>query len=162
MILFSSNKVERMIADNAFNSWEKAKYLILTTAFYSINGAVYVISPSFEPKNSPMDSLISMTVYILIAIWGVKICYQSNKNIDDHRFIERFTILNVPMTIKFIIICLPIIFLIAYFPYFITEDTEIRKQIAYYSIRTAGPIGMIIYYMFLNRSFMSLKTKMKT
>lgn len=156
MILISSTKLEHNIANNAFSSWEKTKYIIFMTAIYSFTGPAYMLTPSFGPKPPALDSLISFLstiAFVLITYFGIKKCHQTNKAVDDAHFIERFTILNVPLTIKFMLIFLPAFLFIVLFSWTMSADEEIRKNIISYSMRVIAPVGMVIYYIFLNRSF---------
>ena len=156
MILISSLKLERKIAEDALSSWEKTKYIILTSAIYVFTGPAYVLTPSFGPKPPYWDapfSVLTSTLSVLITYFGIKICHRTNKNFDDENFIERYTILNVPLTIKFMVFLLPAFILSFIVAVSLSDDKEIRREIMSYSIRVAVPIGVFVYYIFLNRSF---------
>lgn len=164
MILISSSKLEQHLAQNSLSSWEKTKYIILTTALYSFSGPIYILTPSFGSKPPVWDvlfSFLSSIAAVLITFWGIKKCHLMNKTFDDIHFIERFTILNIPMTIKFMALLLPLFLLFAFFSTSWGGDKETRTEIMSYSMRIMVPIGMIAYYIFLNRSFQRLGTLIK-
>ncbi len=163
MILLSSTKLEQKIAQKALTSWEKTKYIILTTAMYSFTTPIYILTPSFGPKPPTGDafvSFLSAIAAVTITYFGVKKCYLTNKTFGDVHFLERFALLNVPITIKFMMILLPIVLLSAVFgAVFVTSlsgEKEIREKILSYSMRIMSPIGVFAYYIFLNRSFQRL------
>ncbi|MDP2278018.1 MAG: hypothetical protein Q8K51_07330 [Nitrospirota bacterium] len=159
MILISSIKLEQKIAQKALTSWEKTKYIIITTALYSFTTPIYVLTPSFGTKPPIGDALVSFLssiAAVLITYFGIKKSYLTNKIFDDVHFIERFTILNVPITIKFMMTLLPAFLLLAFFSASLGGDKEIRTEIMSYSMRIMSPIGIFVYYIFLNRSFQRL------
>jgi hypothetical protein len=164
MILISSTKLEHKIVNNELTQWEKTKYIIVMTAFYGFAGPIYVITPAFGPKQPEWNDVISFlssVAFVFITYFGIKKCYRNNKTIDDADFIERFTILSVPMTIRFILLCLPALLLLAFILSTLTEDDETRQVLFYLLINVTGAIAAIIYYAFLNRSFLRLELLMK-
>jgi hypothetical protein len=165
MILISSSELERQIAENALTSWEKTKYIILITAMYCLNGPIYILAPSFgskPPLGNSLVSLLSSITFVFITYWGIKKCYHTNKTCDDAHFIERFTLLSVPMTIIFTLFFVPAFLLLAFFSsLFVGEDRQINKDMILYSFRVLSTVGMLVYYILLNRSFQRFVILMK-
>lgn len=111
MILISSPKAEAAISENTFSSKSKFKYLFVTYLFLTISGPIYLITPTFEGDGNLYALIVSLTtwlLYIYISFVGIEKCYLKNILIDDFYFIERFTILNIPVLIMFFLIALPL------------------------------------------------------
>src|SRR5689334_18329784 len=107
MILFSSNRLERALAENTLTSWEKAKYIILIIIFYTCSGPIYAITPSFGPRppvGNTLVNFLSAILTIIITVFGAKKCFRTNKANDDVSFIERFAVLSMPIAIHLFII----------------------------------------------------------
>ena len=155
MILFSSKELERKLASNSIDSWDKAKYMIVLFVIYSFSGPIYVLAPSFGPQppvGTLLASPISVLFIILATYFGIKKCYLTNKATDDIDFIGRFVVLFIPMTLKFILVLLPIFFLFVIILSSLS-DHEAAKNTFLYSTYLMGPIGTYVFYQFLNGSF---------
>lgn len=156
MILFSSTKLERAIADGALTSWEKAKYIIFIIILHTLSGPIYVLTPSFGPKPPIWQLLASFTssiFIILFTFFGAKKSYQTNKTIDDTDFVGRFTALYMPMTLKFIAIGLTVMAAVALSVYAGSSDKETRSNLFVCFLYLMGPVGTYLFYIFLNKSF---------
>jgi hypothetical protein len=157
MILFSSLKLERKLAENSLSSWDKAKYMIFVIILYTFQGPIFVLTPSFGPPRPLATYLISFVTTILVILvtyHGIKACFLTNKAADDTDFISRFAVLYVPMTFKFIAVILPISFLSFYIISFLKD--EIHDKALIYFVYLSAPIGTYVFYLFLNRSFKRL------
>jgi len=160
MILISSSKLERKIAENALTAWGKTKYIIVYFALFSIS-PIYILAPSFGPKPPPgyfLVSFLSIIASVFITYFGIKKCYQTNKTFDDAHFIERFMLLSVPTTIKFMLSLLPALFLIAVVATSISVDRKFHKEATSNLWHIVSPIAMIMYYVLINRSFQRFVT----
>jgi hypothetical protein len=161
MILLSSIKLERAIAENSLTSWDKAKYIIFVIILYSFSGPIYILTPSFGPKPPIWTSLVSFVSTILVVFityYGAKKCYLTNKEIDDKDFPGRFAALFIPMTAKFLAITIPIMVVTGVFAsssFF--ADKETKKDIFIYFMYISAPVATYVFYVFLNRSFKRLK-----
>ena len=150
MILISSVKLEHKISKNELTSWEKTKYLIFMVVVSAMSGPIYVFTPSFGPKPPPLHmaiSFFSTVAFILISYFGLKKCYKTNTIIDDACFVERFVILNVPMTIKFSLFFLSMGIVCVFIIKALSWDSM------FYVFSVIGAIVSIVYYILLNRSF---------
>jgi len=156
MILISSVKLEEKISKNELTSWEKTKYLIFMVVVSSMSGPIYVFTPSFGPKPPPLNmaiSFFSSIAFILISYFGLKRCYKTNKRIDDACFIERFAILNVPMTIKFFLFFFSVGIPVALLSAYIIDRKPLLPDSMFYLFSLTGIIISVVYYILLNRSF---------
>jgi hypothetical protein len=169
MILFSSKKLECKISNNELSSWEKTKYLIfMVVASSGISGPIYILKPSFGPNPPPWQMttlLFSCISFVLISYWGIKKCYKTNMRIDDVCFIERFVMLSIPMTMKFISFFFSAFVVYCLILAYIMDGKDPSDDFLFYSSIFAGIIAIIasiVYYIFLNRSFHRLALLMKT
>lgn len=155
MILISSKKTEIAISENTFSSKSKFRFLFFTY-FLLVPEPVFLITPEFKGDGTvydPFITLIAWMLYVYITYRGIKKCYLKNIEIDDSNFIERFTILNIPILIKFILIILPLSLLMTWgaknsgFEY----NYETVGYQTFFAILT--PLVTYIYYYVLNESF---------
>lgn len=157
MILFSSNRLERALAESTLTSWEKAKYIILIIIFYSCSGPIYVITPSFGPKppvGNTLVNFVSTILTIIITCLGAKKCFITNKDIDDANFTERFTALSIPIAIKLFTISIIIISIGLLFT--LKCDNFTCYNYITYLLNLMSPVITYIFYLLLNRSFRRL------
>ena len=166
MIIFSSKKLEKAIAENKLESWGKAKYIIVPAVISAlIGGTLYLISPLYGERAPMLNTSLQILFNILLALvtyCGIKKCFQTNKDMDEENFLERFVILSLPIFIKFALVLTPILII-----YYVIVGTireshpELFKRapiLVYGSI----PIACYLYYSFLNRSFTRLGTLIKS
>lgn len=159
MILFSSNRLERALAGNTLNSWEKAKYIIFVIIFYGFSGPIYVITPSFGPKpplGNSLATFVSAILTIIFTFFGAKKCFLTNKANDDSDFAGRFAALFIPMTFKFFAISAIVMAISAILVSLVSPDKEMNKRFFVYFLHSMAPIGTYLFYLFLNRSFKRL------
>lgn len=156
MILLSSKKLEKALAYDLLDEWEKTKYLIFTVVFQTLTYApIVMIRPHWGIKPSSINqwfSSASSILSILIVFFCIKRCFKTNKDIDNLNFIERYTILFVPITIRLFIFLLPIFILL------VIIFNSIRSQYSnifdYFSIPffVISPAIILIYYNMFNNS----------
>ncbi len=163
MIPISSKKAEIAISQNNISSKSKFKYVFLTFFLLSPE-PVYLITPEFGGDGTVYDpflSFLSWLLFIYISYLGIKKCYLKNKQIDDSNFIERLIILNVPVLIKFILIILPLTFIMTWGAK--TSGFEYNYQTVGYQAFFAilVPLVTYIYYYILNESFERLSKLIK-
>jgi hypothetical protein len=159
MIIFSSNKLRKVLANDSLDSWAKAKYIVLVMAIHCFSGPFYWLTPSFE-KREPwpyeLCSVFSGCIVILVTVLGIRKCFLTNKKGDDNDFIGRFAVLYVPVIfqiIPFLIILGIVVFVVS--PYLPAE--EITEQDIIFSAELLFPIGITyLFYVLLNRSFEKL------
>ena len=160
MILFSSLKLEKAIAEGEITGWQKAKYIIIPAVFMApFASTTFLISPKFQTRPPGFHTLIQFVCTIgtmVITYYGIKFCFKANNKIDNHNFIERFCILLLPVTLQLILIFFPLTLLITGINYAIyrhQQDILTKYSIMYVIF---GPIYTVIYYSLLLRSFRRL------
>lgn len=157
MILFSSNKLEKAIADDSLDSWTKAKYMILVIAMYSLKNSFYWFAPSFGPE-TPLPyyaaAFASWLLGIVITFHGGKKCFKTNETSDGKNYVERLAVLYVPLTFRFI----PIFFFFLAIMAFIVAcllpiDKETQYLLFPYLLLPLTLFLIWLFFVLLNRSF---------
>ena len=154
MILFSSTKLERKLADETISQWEKAKYILILFVLFGLTAPIYIITPCFKseaPTSAWLIGLISIPLTIVVTYMGIKKCYHANEFISNTDFIERFVPLFVTLTLKFTLIILPFSFLLNFI--LTSYDVKTIADIDIYLTYSILPIMTYIFYIFLTRSF---------
>lgn len=157
MILFSSRKLEKALVAGKLDNWGKAKYIIIpAVVFAPFSATVAFFSPRFGEKPSGLYFLVQFAFYIatmFITYFGMKLCFRANEKIDGKNFIERFSILLLPVALKLYCICLPLTIAA-------TEIVSARvgadSRLIRANFLVFGPLLILfplIYYLFLFRSF---------
>lgn len=156
MTVLSSEKVERVLAENELTGWEKGKYLIILMVLGYSSVPVALFSPTYSRPPLIVESiqLATMVVSAIIIVYGIKKCLTINEAIDHQNFIERFVILSVPVSVKILIVSIPSIIILQWlmFGFLSTNHPNLYQYLPgfFYII---GPIVAYIYYFFLKRSF---------
>ncbi len=158
MILFSSNKLQKALADDSLDSWDKAKYIIFVIAMYTIYGPFYWFMPSFGEKKPMLFQLASFASYlftILITIYGAKRCFKTNKIGDGKDFVERFDVLFVPMTFEILPLALLLLAITFYLAEYVVpyKDEETKRTVVLYCMLLCAPILTWLFYTLLDRDF---------
>jgi hypothetical protein len=157
MFFLSSKKLEKALAYNLLDEWEKTKYLILTAIYHYLfivpAGIIRPYSGAKPPSINQWFNLANSVLSLLIVIFCLKRCFRTNKAIDNLNFIERYTILFVPISIRvFLFILLPVFILL------ILILNSIRPQYPevfnYFSIplTVISPAIILVYFHMLNNS----------
>ncbi len=157
MILLSSKKLEKALAYNLLDEWEKTKYLIITALYHYLfivpTGIIRPYSGVKPPSINQWFYFANSVLSVLIVIFCLKRCFRTNKAIDNLNFIERYTILFVPISIRvFLFILLPIFILL------VLILNSIRPQYPevfnYFSIplTVISPVIIFICFHMLNNS----------
>ena len=108
MRLWSSRLLEAELADGRLSEWEKVKYLLLPIILSAlIGGPVSSVMPRYGPEPPAFDWLRTILGGVAIAVvsyYGIRMGYRRNQLIDGRHFIERYTVLYVPILIKFSVV----------------------------------------------------------
>ena len=109
-MIFSN--LEEAIAGNKLSQREKTKYLVFAVLICSVAYPFELAMPGFgkPAASSSWDTtwLRVTAANMIVAFLGIKRCYRTNEAIDNNEFIERFILLNFPMTIKLVLIVFPV------------------------------------------------------
>lgn len=100
-------KIDNLIEDlknNNVSQKEQFKYALTLSIFM---GLAADPSLSIGVEYGIMD-FISTVAMLVITIFGLAICYKANKSADDKDFILRFFTMGLPITVRFIVIVVPI------------------------------------------------------
>ena len=158
MIIFSSIKLEKALADQKVTRWQKAKYIMIPAIFISMASPLSAFfRPSFQDEPSTIYSVLQLLVMIIsifITYFGIKACFEVNENIDKRNFIERFCILLVPVSFRmllFFILCFIAFMIILLFT---AAIPEINKHVPLLFL-PFGPIYLFMYFSLLKKSFLS-------
>ena len=159
MILFSSKKLEKYLAQGILDSWERTKYLVFIIILFSLTGPIYLVSPRYGsqiPKLNILILIITWFLFLVITFRGIKNCFKTNQDIDDQNFNTRFIIMFVPVMVKFILI-----FFVSslIFGWLISFDVKAHPTLVnHFSILilVSKPILAYLFYLLLNRSFIRL------
>ncbi|UHA74880.1 hypothetical protein [Paenibacillus sp. 481] len=106
---------KKLIADfraGQVSEKQKLKYLITFALLHAISAEVLLWLNSEEGVIYNIYDWITVLTHILLIGWGISACYKANVAGDGKHFIERFICLSVPITIRYITIIIPILFLI--------------------------------------------------
>jgi hypothetical protein len=160
MIIFSSNKLRKVLANDSLDSWAKAKYIILIMAMHCLSGPFYWLIPSFEKKElwpHTLCSVFSGAIVILLTILGIRKCFLTNKKGDAKDFIGRFAVLYVPVIFQLIpLLLIPyLVIVLIVTPYLPVE--KITEENIFLYTDLLFPIGITyLFYALLNRPFEKL------
>ena len=159
MHLLSSKKLETKLARRKLSEWDKTKYIIFTSIFAIAANPVFWPFPAYmrmeATTTTGLAASIGMICWIanaLVTYIGIKNCFESNKLIDGKSFIERFSVLFVPVSVQMFLVGLIVIFGIGIGIYPITKDQKILQLL----IEVASVGLLYIFFFLLNRSFLRL------
>lgn len=157
MILFSQSKVEKMLASGSFSEWQKAKYFLVAPIITALlGGPIFLIKPRYGIQPPPVNSLATLIGGVLIAVvtyFGIRYLYRTNEFIDGKSFIERCSILSVPVFVKFTVVGIPVFFVLFFVATALTSDSpEMREHIPIF-FNAIFPFLMTWYYALVNKSF---------
>ena len=161
MKILAFRQLEKDLAEDSLSSWEKTKYLIFVSIIHGLYGPLFMITPKYGVKLPLLNTfltLASTTVLVFVIYFGIRRCYETNKTIDDDRFIERFAVLYVPWIMVFTIIGIPATFVIGFFIVKLFPAQSDRLQFYPVALHAVGIIMMYLLYMLLNGSFKRLKS----
>jgi hypothetical protein len=159
MILFSSKKLEKYVAQGILDSWEKTKYLVFLIILFSLTGPIYLVSPRYGsqiPKLNILILVITWFLFLVITFRGIKKCYKTNQDIDDQNFNTRFIVLFTPVMIKFLLIFFSTSLI---FGWLIGFDAKAHPTLVNnfgILILVAKPILAYLFFLLLNGSFIRL------
>ncbi|NQX82446.1 MAG: hypothetical protein HRT66_10690 [Flavobacteriaceae bacterium] len=152
MIWFNITKLERRIYDNNFTDKDGFIYFMASMILSTLGTYIYVEEPI------GLTDLVSLSLELVIMIWGVVSVFKINESFDKKDFFKRFFALSWVIGIRMIsiIITCCIIILIIYLG-FIENSSEFIESDDDLLIERVGlfvaPLLMIIYYFLLANSF---------
>lgn len=156
-ILLNSRKLEKQLANAEISEWGKVKYLLVPMVVsILLGGPGFILRPRYGLQASLPDSIANLFGSMMISLvmyLGTKFVYKTNKNIDGKEFVTRYVILSFPITLKFILVGLPMFFIFLMgLACFTAEKTELRNYGLFF-LNIIFPIFMSLYFLHLNKSF---------
>lgn len=155
MYFWNQPALEKQLANEEISEWDKTKYYI-AFAILNVLGSLSIYIPFPSYKQQGIESLIGFFVtigFVVIVFKGIKSVFMVNKKIDNSHFIERITCLSFPLAIKFIIVLVTIILILAF-------GGDAVKRIWVYGdifsrilIRVLNLFWIYVFYIFLRKSF---------
>jgi hypothetical protein len=158
MIIFSSEKLQKVLANDSLDSWGKAKYIIFVIAMYCMSAPFHWFLPEFGPKKPlpyHLASLASYILTILITVYGAKRCFRTNKTGDGKDFVERLAALYVPMTFEIVPLALVLFAITAYLVAYVLpiDDKPTKYSVFSYVMLAFTPFLTWLFFVLLDRDF---------
>jgi len=112
MILFSSRRLEAELARGSLTDWAKTKYLLVPFALGALLDPSQLLVQPVYGQEAPLLNILAALVGAIgsaaVVLVGIRRCFLINCAIDEDRFIERFTILVLPITVRVLLVFLPL------------------------------------------------------
>ena len=89
MHLFNAKRLSDQLRADAVSEAEKYRYFWVLLLLQSLSRA---LSRSSDPTH-----LLATVLFALVSIVGLSVCFKANQRGDNHRFLERFICLAVPL-----------------------------------------------------------------
>jgi hypothetical protein len=99
MYFWNINELVDKLSQETPPQWEVAKYLIATTIIFNILGGAY-----YDPSEFTLSKLVLNSALACVGGLGVYYCFKINHSIDNKDFISRFTILTLPVALRWVVI----------------------------------------------------------
>lgn len=156
MILLKSKKLEQQLARKKISEWEKVKYLIFPMILTSIlGGPIFLIRPRYGVQPPPLNMYSNLIGGFLIAIvtyWGIRRLYLTNVSIDGEDFITRYTVLSLPVFLKFTIWLILGGIIFSFVTAALTIEHKHLRQYVPVLLNMIFPGLIAWYYILVNRS----------
>jgi hypothetical protein len=104
MILFSSKKLEKALAEDSLDEREKAKYMIYPNMLYAFATPFFLAQTVSDHPNEYYFNFIFTLISVLIFYLVFRTCYRINGNSMNKNFIENIVVLSVPAWMKVFVI----------------------------------------------------------
>jgi len=164
MILFSSRKLEKALAEGNLSNWVKTKYIIVPAVIMSLFSLPYIFQPIYGERIPLLNSFFNFIFVItgaFITYFGIKKCFQTNETFDRRNFFKRFFVLSVPVLMKLIIIVFPLTIIAGICAYRLRViHPTIYKRFPI-ALSLLGPVITYIYYRLINASLIRLTNLIK-
>ena len=157
MRLWSSALLESELARGQLSEREKVNYLLLPILFtLFIGGPLSMIAPRYGLKPPRFDSLVALInglLMVAVAFHGVRKAYRINRRIDGRDFIERFTVLALPVNVRFSVAAIPLLILLIVV-FHLLDSRLLGGHLRILPLyRLAFPVATLWFYQMLSASF---------
>lgn len=116
---------------------------------------IYLITPRYGPTFPPIDGLFMVLGGVLMAIvtyYGIRMSYRINEKIDGENFIERYTVLSVPIFVKFFVFSIPALLLLMAIVGISSKYAIWLKGSFSLILRIIFPFVFFLFYYLVSRS----------
>ena len=157
MRLWSSEILEAELARGQLSDREKVKYLLLPLLLGGIiGGPLALFAPRYGVRPPRYDSLMALANGILMVwatFYGMRKTYRANRQIDGRNFIERYTILVLPVNVRFFVVMIPLLVVLSVSLRILGRDLAGGPASLYPFQRLIFPLATLVFYRLLARSF---------
>ncbi len=165
MILLSSERLENALAEANLSEWEKTQYLLLPIVLGALVGGAFtsLLRQDFGgevPAHQETIMFADGVIMAAISYWGISRAFRTNAKSDGQRFIERFTILSIPVAVKLWVGLFGCVVLLSVVMGRLgLSGPEVR---AYFrlAVNVGAPLAYLAFYVLILRSFKRLSAKM--
>jgi len=95
MYFWNANALAEDLKQGRLSEREKMKYFLVFSLFVTIT--------SYASWEANILVFLEALILVAMTIWGTLFCYKANQKGDDKAFIERFVAMNLPLTIRLIV-----------------------------------------------------------
>lgn len=157
MRLWSSEILEIELAREQLSEREKAKYLLLPLLFAGfIGGPLALLAPRYGVRPPRFDSLVALANGILMVwatFYGFRKIYRANQQIDGRNFIERYTVLVLPVNVRFLVAMIPLLVVLSVALRVLGRGFTDSSDSLQPFYRLIFPLATLVFYHLLARSF---------
>ena len=155
MYIWNTGALITELASETVRESEKMKYLLVGSVIYLTTG-YFTVLPSSEWNTIYFTEFV---IALGITLFGVIRSYQNNGGSDGKYFLERFTCLSVPISIKCLIIFWPPFFV--FYRFTDPKDLGIPQSSAIHVLELVVFVTALgfsaLYYYLMTTSFVKLK-----
>lgn len=157
MRLWSSEILEAELARGQLSEREKVKYLLLPLLLAGfIGGPLALLAPRYGVRPPRFDSLVALVNGILMVwatFYGMKKTYRANQQIDGRHFIERYTVLVLPVNVRFLVVMIPLLVVLSVSLRVLGRGLAGGPDSLHPFYRLIFPLATLVFYHLLTRSF---------
>lgn len=157
MRLWSSELLEAELANGQVSEREKVKYLLLPMLLAGLSGGpLGRFAPRYGERPPSLDSALALltgALMIWVVFYGMRNLYRINRRIDGHHFIERYTVLVLPASVRFFAGMIPllVVLIVVLRALGRSIDGSADSLLPFY--RLIFPVVTLVFYRVLARSF---------
>ena len=155
MIIFSSHKLEKCLANGTLSNWAKTKYIVLPAVLMALYLQRFILVPTYGSRPHMLNMLASFACAIanaFVTYLGIKKCFRTNESIDKRDFFVRFFVLSVPAAAKLLLFSLPLSLLLGICVHIMKDQAPLVQKRFPIVFSVLSPAVTWLYYMLIDRS----------